>query len=189
MARKNRNYRRKEEGKTDYARRLELLKSGKTRLVIRKKLNNIIIQFIEYTPNGDKTIATFTKMNINKLGWKAHGGSRASAYLIGLLAGLKTKSKVKDCILDLGLQKSIRGSSIYAALKGVLDGGIKVAHSDTILPKEELIRGSNIKAYAEQLYQNKERYGRQFSKYLKNNLRPEEFEKHFDEIKNKILAI
>lgn len=189
MVRRTRNYRRKEEGKTDYARRLELLKSGKPRLVIRKKLNNIIIQFIEYADNGDRTIATFTKKNINQLGWKAHGGSRASAYLIGLLAGLKTKSKVKDCVLDIGLQKSIGGSSIYAALKGVLDGGIKVAHSDTILPKEGLIKGSNIKAYAEQLYQNKGKYERQFSKYIKNNLKPEEFEKHFDEIKNKILAI
>lgn len=189
MARKNRKYRRKEEGKTDYAKRLNLLKSGKPRLVIRKKLNNIIIQFIEYTPDGDKTISTFTKKNIEQLGWKAHGGNRSSAYLIGLFAGLKTKSKIKECILDLGLQASIKGASLYAALKGILDSEIKVACSEEILPKEELIIGSNIGTYAKKLSQDKEKYEKQFSKYLKNNLKPENFEEHFKEIKNKILAI
>ena len=91
MARTNKKYKRKQQGKTDYKGRLELLKSGKTRLVIRKKNNDLIVQFVNYTNDGDKTISTTNKKDIEKAGWKFHGGNRPAAYLIGLYAGLKSR--------------------------------------------------------------------------------------------------
>jgi large subunit ribosomal protein L18 len=65
--------------------------------------------------------------------------------LTGLLAGKRARDKkVKEVVLDLGLQTSTKGSRIYAALKGVLDAGIKVPHSEKILPDEDRIKGVHI---------------------------------------------
>ena len=49
--------RRRREGKTDYRSRLALLKSGKTRIVVRRSLSQMRVQFIAYHENGDTVIA------------------------------------------------------------------------------------------------------------------------------------
>jgi len=138
------NFKRRIKKKTNYARRLSLLKSEKTRLVIRKSLSNISIQFINFKTNGDETIATANSTELKKIGWNKTGNIPA-AYLTGLLAGKKAKNKnIKEAVLDLGLQTSTKGSRIYAALKGILDSGINVPHSKDILPSDERIRGEHI---------------------------------------------
>ena len=38
----------------------------------------------------------------------------------------------------------IKGSRIYAALKGILDAGLNIPHSDGIFPNEERIKGKHI---------------------------------------------
>ena len=137
-------FRRRREKKTDYKKRLALLKSEKTRLIIRKSLSNITVQFVEFKPEGDKTIACAFSTELKKLGMKQTGNTPA-AYLTGLLAGKKAKEKkIGEAILDLGLQTSTKGSRIYAALKGVLDSGINVPHSEEILPSEDRICGKHI---------------------------------------------
>ena len=137
-------HRRRREKKTNYKKRLALIRSRKPRLVIRKRLNNISIQFINFNPKGDETIASAFSTELKKLGWKFSLGNIPSAYLTGLLAGNKAKGKVKEAVLDIGLQTSIKGSRIYSALKGVLDSGINVKHSENILPTEERIKGLHI---------------------------------------------
>jgi len=138
------NFKRRIKKKTNYDRRISLLKSEKTRLVIRKSLSNISIQFINFKTSGDETIAAANSTELKKIGWSKTGNIPA-AYLTGLLAGKKAKNKnIKEAILDLGLQTSTKGSRIYAALKGVLDSGINVPHSKDILPSDERIRGEHI---------------------------------------------
>jgi large subunit ribosomal protein L18 len=138
------NFKRRIKKKTNYAKRIGLLKSEKTRLVIRRSLSNISIQFINFKVNGDETIAAANSTELKKIGWNKSGNVPA-AYLTGLLAGKKAKSKnIKEAVLDLGLQTSTKGSRIYAALKGVLDSGINVPHSKDILPSDERIRGEHI---------------------------------------------
>jgi large subunit ribosomal protein L18 len=138
------NFRRRREEKTNYRKRLALLKSGKVRLVIRKSLSNISVQLVNYKPSGDETIASAFSTELKKLGW-TRSGDVPAAYLTGLLAGKKAKAKnVSEAVLDLGLQTSTRGSRIYAALKGVLDSGIDVPHSEEILPSEDRIKGKHI---------------------------------------------
>ena len=96
-------YRRKTEGRTDYYRRLSLLKSGKPRLVIRKTLKNIIIQLVEYVPNGDKIIVAYNTKSLTKLGWKHSNKNISAAYLGGLMIGkLALGKKTNEAILDLG---------------------------------------------------------------------------------------
>ncbi|MEK6856638.1 MAG: 50S ribosomal protein L18 [Nanoarchaeota archaeon] len=137
-----RQYRRKTEGKTDYKKRLLLLKSRKPRLVIRKSLRNIQLQLIDYAAKGDKILISSHSNQLKKLGWKQVSGNSSSAYLTGLILGLKAKSKnIKEAILDLGLNRSVKGSVLYAALKGATENGLNVPHSKEILPKEKILEG------------------------------------------------
>jgi large subunit ribosomal protein L18 len=135
---------RRREKKTNYKKRLALLKSEKTRLVIRKRLSNISVQFINFDSKGDQTIASAFSTELKKLGWVKRGNIPA-AYLTGLLAGKRAKEKkIEEAILDLGLQTSTKGSRLYAALKGVLDSGVNIPHSESILPNDDRIKGKHI---------------------------------------------
>lgn len=138
------HHRRRREKKTDFKKRLALIRSGKTRVVIRKRLNNISVQFVDFTESGDRTVASAFSQELEKYGWKFSTGNVPSSYLTGLLAGIKAKKKIREAILDLGLQTSTKGSRIYAALKGVVDSGINVPHSKEILPTENRIKGEHI---------------------------------------------
>lgn len=128
------------EGKTDYKKRLSLLKSRKPRLVIRKSLNNIQLQLVYYSKNGDKVLVSSHSNQLKKFGWNHHRGNLSSAYLTGLILGLKAKSKnIKEAVLDLGLNKSVKGHALYAALKGVTETGLNASHSEEILPEGKRI--------------------------------------------------
>ncbi len=178
-------HRRRREGKTDYRLRLRLLKSGKLRFVVRRSLRHIQVQVIEYRPDGDRTILAVHSCRLKKLGWKAPCGNLPAAYLTGLLAGKLAKEKgIQEGILDMGLYPSVKGSRIYASLKGLVDAGIRIPHSPEILPDEKRIKGEHIAEWAKKL--EKERYQRFFSEYLKAGLKPENLPKHFEEIKKKI---
>ena len=128
------------EGKTDYKKRLELLKSRKPRLVIRKSLMNIQLQLVYYSKEGDKILVSAHSSQLKKFGWNHHTGNSSAAYLTGLILGLKAKSKnIKEAILDLGLNKSVKGYVLYAALKGATEAGLSVPHSENILPNGKKI--------------------------------------------------
>jgi large subunit ribosomal protein L18 len=139
-------FRRKKEGKTNYKKRLNLLISKKPRLVIRKSLKNIIVQIIEYAPDGDKVIVGANSKELEKkFEWKTGRSNIPAAYLTGYLLGKKAnKESIKEAILDLGLNEGAKGGKFYAALKGVLDAGIEIPHSENILPSEERLNGSHI---------------------------------------------
>ncbi|MEM4756409.1 MAG: hypothetical protein QW594_04745, partial [Candidatus Woesearchaeota archaeon] len=47
-------FRRRRSGKTNYTKRLGLLKSGKPRLVVRKTNTAFIVQLVKHQPNGDQ---------------------------------------------------------------------------------------------------------------------------------------
>jgi large subunit ribosomal protein L18 len=141
-------YRRRREGKTNYKKRISILKSGKRRLVIRKSLTSIYIQLIEFKLEGDRIAASSSGAELKKIGWSHSTGNVPAAYLIGLLAGKKiAKLGIKDAILDIGMQKNISGSRIYAALKGVIDAGVNVPYSKDIIPSEDRIKGKHIADY------------------------------------------
>jgi len=136
------SHKRRREQKTDYKLRLKLLKSGKTRLVIRRSLDNIRVQFVNFNINGDKTESSSISSELKKMGWNHGTGNLPAAYLTGFIAGSKTKTK--EAILDIGMHMNTKGSRIYAALKGVIDAGIAVPHSEEILPDMERIMGKHI---------------------------------------------
>lgn len=181
-------FRRKRDGLTNYRKRLKLIASGKVRVIIRRYLNNFIIQFIKFHMDGDQVLITITSKSLKKLGWDYHGGSMPSAYLTGLLAGKKAKQLgINEGVFDKGLQPSVKGSSIYAALKGVIDAGVNVPCSKEILPQEGRIKGEHIANYAKALKPNRLIFDKQFSEYAHKKINPEDIVKKFEETKIKIM--
>lgn len=190
---KNRNYRvsfkRKRDGKTDYQNRLAVLKSRQTRIVINRMLNSFSIQFTNYQPQGDKTLLNANTRELRKdFGWKGHGGNLSTAYLVGYLAGLKAKKqKINEAVFNLGLYRNVKKSSLYSALKGVLDAGVIVPHSTEVLPSEEKVDGKTTVDYAKRLKtENKAEYEKRFGGYKKRGVEVENLQSHFNEIKIKI---
>ena len=137
-------FRRRREGKTDYRRRLALLKSGETRLVVRRTNTNVIVQFVDWAPDHDEVKATAVAMELKKMGWNGSAKNTPAAYLTGLLAGKRAVAAgVATAVLDIGRQVPSTGSRVFAVLKGVLDAGIEVAHGgEELYPAEERLNGS-----------------------------------------------
>ena len=80
-------FRRRHEQRTDYKKRLRLLLSGKTRLVVRKTLKNYLVQFVDYESKGDKILVAANSIELKKFGWKLSTGNTSAAYLTGFLCG------------------------------------------------------------------------------------------------------
>jgi large subunit ribosomal protein L5e len=47
------------------------------------------------------------------------------------------------CFLDLGLARATSGNRVFAALKGAVDGGIHIPHSESIFPKKKDPKAKN----------------------------------------------
>lgn len=178
-------YRRKREGKTDYRKRLKLLLGSKPRLVVRKSGRHISLQIIEFSPVGDRVVASAHSKELQKLGWKASTNNVSAAYLTGLLLAKKVK-KVPVCILDIGNNVSVKGSVLYAAVKGCIDGKLNVPCAKAVLPSEDRISGKHVAEFAKALKSDKDKYNLQFSNYVKSGFDPEKLPGHVDEIKGKI---
>ncbi|MHA1730165.1 MAG: 50S ribosomal protein L18, partial [Promethearchaeota archaeon] len=108
-------------------------------------------------------------------------------YLTGYLCGLKSKKdKIKECILDIGIL--IHKHRVLVAFQGFLDSsGIKVPYSKKIFDKvniEKRFQGEHIKQYAEYLLnEDKEKYEKIFSSYLRKNLDPKKIPADFKKVK------
>lgn len=139
-------FRRRRKNITNYRKRLNLLKSNLLRFVVRLTNRYVIIQIVEYNPDGDRILASANSSELKKYGWKFSFSNTSAAYLTGILCGIKFKNKYPDkindeLILDIGLRTSTKGGRIYAALKGALDTKLKILHSEEIFPEEKRITG------------------------------------------------
>ena len=138
-------FRRKREGRTNYKKRLSLLKSGKQRLVIRLSNKHIQLQIVEYQPAGDKVLVTVTSKALLKHGWSHSTKSTPAAYFTGFLFGKEAQQrKITEAIVDLGLQKHREGNRVCAAIKGAVDSGFHVPVGEDIFPGPERLRGEHL---------------------------------------------
>jgi len=93
-------------------------------------------------------------------------------------------------LLDVGLARTTTGSKIFGALKGALDGGLNVPHSekrfygfdretkklDAKLLRKVIFAG-HVSEYMKSLSQsNPDRYKKHFSRYIKNGISPDKVE-------------
>lgn len=144
-ARKRVPFRRRREGRTDYRRRLRLLRSGRVRAVVRKSLNQTQVQIVEYTERGDRILVSAVSNELRDLGWTGTTGNVPAAYLTGLLAGRRAaKAGITAAVLDLGIQKPVHGGRVFAAAKGLVEGGVEVPHGEGVFPSEDRLHGSHL---------------------------------------------
>lgn len=97
------------------------------------------------------------------------------------------------CYLDVGLARTSTGARLFGALKGAADGGIDVPHKTKRFPGYDKesgefnaethrnhIFGQHVAEYMRQLQENdEEAFRRQFSRFIKNGLGPDNIEEMY----------
>tara|TARA_B100000579_G_scaffold340721_1_gene292400 strand:+ start:144 stop:656 length:513 start_codon:yes stop_codon:yes gene_type:complete len=146
--RQRRRYKRRTTGQTDYHRRLKLLRGGVPRAVVRVTNTQVICQLINYDADGDQVISAVDGKSLrNNYAWPSKVSTKSvpAAYCTGYaLAKQVQKSGHDEAVLDIGLAASTPGNRVFAALKGMVDGGLWVPHNEDIFPSEERLAGSHI---------------------------------------------
>jgi len=110
------------------------------------------------------------------------------------------------CLLDIGLSRATTGARVFGALKGAVDGGLDIPHSEKRFPgfikgkgndKDEYqadvhadkIYGGHIRDYMEKLQEKEpEKYQKHFSKYIAQNLGPDNLKNKYQDVHRKIRA-
>lgn len=176
------------ERKTNYHKRSSLLLSKRRFITIKITNQNVLTQLLEPSITGDKVITSAHSTNLAILGWKGSLNSLPACYLTGLLLGKKAKSKgIDNAILYTG--KDTYTERLSACLKGIIDSGLEIPSSEDSFPNSERISGEHIANYASSLKNDTEIYNKRFSNIIKKGLNPENYKKHFDEFKEKIIEL
>jgi large subunit ribosomal protein L18 len=190
------NYRvkfsRRREGKTNYYKRYTYVLSKATRLVVRLTNKYVIMQIVNFDPNGDRTVAMAHSLELcKKYGWKGDCNNTSAAYLTGYLLGLRAKKAgILHAVADIGLFTSTKGSRIFYAIKGSIDAGVDIPVGKELEFDNDRIKGKHIAEYAEKLEkENPDKFNRIFAGYLSRGLNPKDLVSHFDETLNKIKSM
>jgi large subunit ribosomal protein L18 len=140
-------WKRRKQLKTDYRKRLILLKGKTPRLVIRLSNNFINLQYIVHNSKGDISKLNILSKSLREIGWKKTLRSLPVCYLTGYLFGVKAKEKKLDLemIVDLGMQSAFPKGRLFAAIKGAVDAGVKLKVEEKMFPSEDRIKGKHIK--------------------------------------------
>ncbi len=139
--------RRRKENKTDYLRRLNLLKSGKPRIVFRKTNKYIIAQYVSSREAQDKIEFGVNSRVLLKYGWPEKGNLKSvtASYFLGYYLGKRIiKEKLEEPIIDFGMTQTIHKNKLYAFIKGIIDAGLKISCKKEAFPDEERIRGEHL---------------------------------------------
>jgi len=193
--------------------------SPKYRFVVRFTNTDVICQIVYAKISGDIVMTAAYSHELPRYGLKVGLTNYAATYATGLLVarrhlkkiGLDTKyagnnstdlgndytvAPLDDgprpflALLDVGLSRTTTGSRIFGALKGALDGGLNIPHSEKrffgfdketkkLDPKQlrKVIFGGHVTEYMKSLSQSHpERYKKQFSQYIKNGIGPDKLE-------------
>lgn len=141
--------RRRKEHKTDYNKRIKLLKSRIPRVTFRKTNKYIIGQYITSKEAQDKVILEIRSNKLKKFGWPNEFEnslkSLPASYLTGFLIGKTiSKEKLETPIIDTGMTRMIPGNKAYAFILGIIDSGI-ILSKKNIPRNEERIKGKFLK--------------------------------------------
>ena len=142
--------RRRRENKTDYLKRLKLLKSDRPRIVFRKTNKYLNAQYVTSDEAQDKVIFSISSGNLLDYGWdeKAKGSLKSitASYLTGYLTGKKIlKEKLEEPIIDFGMIRALHKTKVFAFIKGLIESGIKIKSDEGAFPEEDRINGEHLK--------------------------------------------
>jgi len=190
--------------------------SPKYRFVVRVTNTDIITQVTFAKIDGDHVLAAAYAHELPRYGVKAGLTNYASTYCVGLLAARRLLQKLKldtkyvgnqeingeiynvediddaprpfTCNLDVGLHRTTTGAKIFAALKGAVDGGLKIPHSERRFPgydaeakkfEPEVLKkrifGQHVADYQKTLKEgDAEEYNARFSQFVKHGVQPDQ---------------
>ncbi len=142
--------RRRREHKTDYGKRIKLLKGGKPRIVFRRTNKYVIAQYVISEEAKDKIIFGVNSKDLLKYGWpeNAKGSLKSitASYLTGYLIGKQIKDKkLKQPIIDFGMIRILYKTKVYGFLKGIIDAGLEIKCKEEAFPSEQRIKGEHMK--------------------------------------------
>merc|ERR1712046_243230 len=104
------------------------------------------------------------------------------------------------CVLDVGLVRTSTGNRVFGALKGAVDGGLNIPHSEKRFPgydregkeydaetHKKYIFGGHVAEYMELLEEeDPERYQTQFSKFIEKEIEGDGLEEMYQGVHEKI---
>jgi len=185
----------------------------KYRLVVRFTNTDIIAQIVASKIIGDVVVCAAYSHELPRYGVKTGLTNYAAAYCVGLLVARRLLTKLKmdklyegatevtgedftvqpvdgprpfKCILDVGLARTTTGARVFGVLKGALDGGLYIPHSEKRFPgykdgeynpevHKKRIFGEHVAEYMKLLRdKDPKRYQLQFSTYIKEGITPEQ---------------
>jgi len=205
----------------------------KYRMVVRFTNKRCICQIMYATIRGDMVVAQANSSELTKYGIPAGHKNYAAAYCTGLLVarrvlkhfGLDEAFSGKEeidgedyhvedeeseqrpfkCILDVGLQTTATGHRMWGALKGAVDGGLHIPHTNKKFPgfkpaeekgqeseydaeaHKDKIFGVHVKEYMEMLAEeDPTKYEAHFSKYIADDIDADKLEDMYSEAHTKI---
>ncbi|KAI8812860.1 hypothetical protein BJ742DRAFT_792018 [Cladochytrium replicatum] len=206
--------------------------SPKYRFVVRITNKDVICQFVYAKISGDVVLSAAYAHELPRYGIELGLTNWAAAYATGLLAARRVLQKLKldekytgnenidgtfyqvealdgdddprpfKAFLDVGLRRTTTGSRVFAALKGAVDGGVLIPHSESRFPgydaggkalDAEVLRkyifGGHVAEYMEYLQEeDPESYRRQFARFIEQEIGPDDLEDLYSEAHEKIRA-
>merc|ERR1719198_2693711 len=201
--------------------------SPKYRFVVRTTNKDVICQVIYAKITGDVCMAAAYSHELPKYGIEVGLTNYAACYATGLLCARRLLAKMEladqyegqtepdgemflvehedgkrpfTCVLDVGLVRTSTGSRCFGALKGAVDGGLNIPHSEKRFPgydregkeydaetHKKYIFGGHVQEYMELLEEeDPERYQQQFSKYIESEIEADGIEDLYKDAYTKI---
>ncbi|KAJ0977120.1 hypothetical protein J5N97_012594 [Dioscorea zingiberensis] len=201
----------------------------KYRFVVRFTNKDIIAQIVSASIAGDMIVAAAYAHELPRYGLEVGLTNYAAAYCTGLLLArrvLKTLEMDEEyegnveatgedfsvepgetrrpfrALLDVGLLRTTTGNRVFGALKGALDGGLDIPHSekrfagfkkdDKQLDAElhrKYIFGGHVAAYMRTLIEDEpEKYQTHFSEYVKRGIEADNIEELYKKVHAAIRA-
>eukprot|EP00754_Rhynchopus_humris_P016137 Rhum_TRINITY_DN14496_c0_g1::Rhum_TRINITY_DN14496_c0_g1_i1::g.92891::m.92891/K02932/RP-L5e, RPL5; large subunit ribosomal protein L5e len=201
----------------------------KFRFIARITNRGVICQIASAELKGDRIHASAYSRDLQQYGLKVGLSNYCAAYATGLLCArriltlkglekkypgleevsgdsfeLKVDSERRPfrALLDVGLANTTVGNKVFACLKGAVDGGLDIPHSDKRFPgysKEEgkldaeahraRILGEHVSEWMETMEdEDKEKYQEHFAAYLKEGIKADDLEDMYLDLHKAIRA-
>lgn len=184
----------------------------KYRIVARFTNRDICVQIIWATIEGDKVLAAAYSHELVRFGIKHGLTNYAASYATGLLLARRLLKKLKldkvyegtteisgeeshvedvagkpgafKCYLDVGLSRTTTGAKLFAVMKGAVDGGLNIPHSNRRFPGYNVadkkfdaevhrkhIFGGHVANYMTELKEaDEDLFKKQFSRFVKDGV-------------------
>ncbi|KAH9624499.1 hypothetical protein KSS87_002429, partial [Heliosperma pusillum] len=201
----------------------------KYRFVVRFTNKDIVAQILSATIAGDVVLASAYAHELPRYGLKVGLSNYAAAYCTGLLLARRVLKLLEmdqeyegnveasgedfsvepvdtrrpfRALLDVGLVRTTTGNRVFGALKGALDGGLDIPHSDKRFAgygkdskqldaevHRKYIYGGHIASYMRTLTEDEpEKYQSHFSEYIKKGIEADGLEELYKKVHAAIRA-